>query len=260
MKFCSVPIQIQREILKLTTDEEFQERFAEDEVLNQLDALKYDSFIQYNEWLLTALHGNIKINGLTFKPITLALWSYLYIIKSPFIFTEKPVTSVDIDLFFYLLNTKNFEQPIDQLIQKSIGYCTKILKISYNQANQILQRLLKIQFRVLNMFPRFSSEDYKPVFNVDWLTSIATKVAQVSNYNLHQIYNQISVCQAYYLFAQYCREKGSESIFLRTEEEIMEQEDLRATTLVVERLIELNVIEEKDKQFYIKLIHAQENN
>ena len=175
MKFCSVPIQIQREILKLTTDEEFQERFANDEVLNQLDALKYDSFIQYNELLVTALHSDIKLNGKSFKPITLALWSYLYIIKSPIIFEDKKISMVDLDMFFYLLETKNFAS-LNEVLQKSMNYCNTKLPLTGQQIKTVFQNLLKISFRALNMFPKYRFEGAKPAFNVDWMTSIATKV------------------------------------------------------------------------------------
>lgn len=259
MRFDKLPIQIQRQVEKLTVDEEFQQRFSNDSVLDQLDALKYDPFLEYNE-LQLILHNNITIRGKKLNPITLALWSFLYIIKSPLIFTDKKCTCVDIDLFFYLLETKDYSESIESILKRSANFCIDRMKITYEQADEILQKLIKVQFRVLNMFPKYCSDDFEPVFNVDWLTSIATKVAQVSNYSIAVIYNQISVCEAFYLFAQYCRQKGSESIFLRTEEEIMEQEDLRATTLVVERLIELKVIDEKDKQFYINTIHFQENN
>ena len=258
MNFSKVPLNIQFHIEKLTEDEVFQKRFAEDEVLDQLEQLKYNPFIQYNQ-LQLLLHNKVKFFGLAFNPITLALWSFLYTIKSPIIFKQKDCTMVDLDLFFYLLQTGNFNSTVETLIKNSTNYCKNVLQLSEEQVKQIMQKLVKVSFRVLNMFPKYSSEDCKPVFNVDWLTSIATKVCQVSNYNIQEVYTQISVCEAFYLFAQYCREKGSEAIFLRTEEEILQEEDLRATTLLVERLIELNVLEEKDKQFYINIIHDQEN-
>lgn len=254
MNFTKVPKQIQKEIEKLVVDEQFQRRFAEDEILDQLDELKFDPFVQYNEFQST-IHNNFKIYGIGFKPVTLALWSFLYIIKSPIIFNKNVITDIDIDLFFYLLQTKDFSSPLDSLIKKSTNYCTTVLELTNQQIGDILKKIVRFNFRVLNMFPKFTLEGYKPVFNVDWMTSIATKVCQVSNYNIQQVYNQIPICQAYYLFAQYCREKGSEAIYLRTEEEIMQEQDLRSTTLVVERLIELKVIEEKDKQFYINMIH-----
>lgn len=258
MIFTKVPKQIQVQIQKLTVDEQFQRRFAEDKILDQLDELKFDPFLQYNQ-LQLILHNNYKQYGIGFKPITLALWGFLYIIKSPIIFNKKAITNIDIDVFFYLLQTKDFNSSLQTILKNSSNYCKVALELTDEQIIQVFERIIKINFRVLNMFPSYNLEGYKPVFNVDWLTSIATKVCQVSNYTIDQVYNQISICEAYYLFAQYCRQKGSEAIYLRTEEEIMQEQDLRSTTLVVERLIELKVIEQKEKQFYINLIHNQEN-
>lgn len=256
MNFSKVPKQIQPYILKLTDDDVFLERYDTDEILNQLDQLKYDPFIQFNQFQLV-LNEQLEFNDIKFKPITLALWSYLYVIKSPLIVEEGKITTVDVDLFFYLLETKNFG-PLKSVLEKSTNYCLNNYKLDATQLKDCLQKMIKVSFRVLNMFPKLKVEGNKPTFNVDWLTSIATKAAQVSNYNIKDVYNRISVCEAYYLFAQYCREKGSQSIYLRTEEEIMWEEDLRSTILVVERLIELKAIEQKDKEFYINLIHCEQ--
>lgn len=257
MIFSKVPLNIQVQIQKLVGDQQFQDRFANDEILDQLDQLKYDPFIQYNQ-LQLLFHNKIKLYGKEFNPITLGLWGFLYTIKSPLIFLQKTCTTVDINLFFYLLETKNFTDPIDVLIAKSSHWAKENLNLSLQQIKEALQKIVKVNFRVLNMFPKYKIENNVPVFNVDWITSIASKVVQVSSYTTQQVYNQISVCQAFYLFAQYCREQGNEAIFLRTEEEIMQQQDLRATTLLVERLIELKVIDQDDKQFYINIIHNQE--
>ena len=288
MNFTKVPKQVQPYILKLTNDDVFLQRYDTDEVLNQLDQLKYNPFIQFNQ-LQLIFHNKLKFNVVQnskqdyldksffqtvkdyfhklfcktplqyvqLKPITLALWSYLYTIKSPIIFEEKKISTVDIDMFFYLLETKNFTSP-DVVLQKSLNFCNKNLPITGEQLKYVFQKLLKISFRALNMFPKYKLEGGKPAFNVDWLTSIATKVVQVSNYNIQQVYSEISVCQAYYLFAQFCREKGSEAIYLRTEDEIMQEEDLRSCVLIAERLIELGAINKKDKEFYIDLMHSQE--
>ena len=256
MDFRKIPKQIQPYILQLTDDDVFLERYDTDEELNKLDRLKYDPFIQFNQ-LQLLLNEQLEFDNIKFKPITLALWSYLYNIKSPLILEEGKITTVDIDLFFYLLETKNFG-PLKTVLEKSSNFCFNNYKLTAVQMNEYLTKMIRISFRVLNMFPKLKIEGAKPAFNVDWLTSIATKAAQVSNYNIKDVYNKISVCQAYYLFAQFCREKGSESIYLRTEEEIMWEEDLRSTILIVERLIELKAIEQKDKQFYINLIHSVE--
>lgn len=253
MKFSDVPFEVQIHIEQLVRDKVFQQRFATDEILDQLDALKYDPFIQYNQIQLI-MHNKIKLYGVQFEPMTLGLWSYLYTIKSPFVLNEEKYTTIDLDIFLYLLQTKNYNLELNELIMKSMNYSSQVLNLTQQQTVSVVQKLFKITLRVLNMFPRLQAEK-KAVFNADWITSLVTKVVQVSSYSTQELYKDISMCEVYYLFAQYCREKGSEAIFLRTEEEILAEEDLRATTLVVERLIELGHIDQANKQYYIKLIH-----
>lgn len=273
MNFRQLPIELQFKVAELAEDQQFQKRFNDDQVLNQLDQLKYDPVIEYNEVQL-AFHNKLRfkrmesvkrtfLQKILFKkysqyvqlePVTLGLWAYLYTIKSPVVFTDQQLTTIDIDLFFYLLQEKQYNKPVKQLFTQSMDYCNRKMKISQEQAVQIITYLTKISFRVLNMFPRLQLEQ-KPVFNLDWLTSLVTKVKHVSSYSTQEIYKEIPVCEVYYLFAQYCRQIGSEAIYLRTEEEIMIEQDLRCSTLVVERLIELGHIDETNKTYYINLIH-----
>lgn len=254
MVFASLPQNIQIAIYHLTTDEEFQKRFGDDKVLDQLDDLKYDPFIEYCE-LQLLMHNKLSICNVELEPLTLSLWAYLYTIKSPIVNEEQNITNIDLDLFFYLLQTKNFECDISELLVNSMNYCKEKMNITLDKAIEIFKKLLKVNFRVLNMFPRFQAQR-RSVFNADWMTSIVTKVSKVSSYSTQQLYKQISFCEMYYLFAQYCRENGSEAIYLRTEEEIQKEIDLRSTELVVDRLIEKHVIEEKDRDYYIKQIHV----
>ena len=254
MVFSSLPPEIQFEIYKLTTDDQFQDRFGKDKTLDQLEELKYNPFIQYCQFQLLN-HNKLDFNGIILEPLTLSLWAFLYSIKSPVAVEEESITMIDINLFFYLLQTKKYNVQLKQLYIDSLNYCTEKMKMTEQQAVDIFRKLLQINFRVLNMFPRMKTNK-KPVYNADWMTSIVTKVHQVSSYSTQQLYNQISFCEVYYLFAQYCRENGSEAIYLRTEEEIQIQIDKRSTELVVDRLIEKNVIEAKDRDYYIKQIHV----
>ena len=204
MNFRQLPIELQYEIAKLPADEQFQQRFGTDEKLLQLEQLKYDPVIEYNQVQL-AFHNKIRIRReqyfqpedsnktfiqkviaffhkkeklseyVYFEPITLGLWSFLYTLKSPIVFNNEQLTSVDVDLFYYLLQEKDFDSPPEQLFLKSLNYCGRVLHISQKQAIDIIQKLIKVSFRVLNMFPRIKLQE-KPVFNLDWLTSIVTKV------------------------------------------------------------------------------------
>lgn len=290
MLFATLPQNIQIQIYNLTTDQEFQKRFGEDEKLDQLEDLKYDAFIEYCEGQLL-LHNKLKFRirqiqqvkkgffnklkktlynllgkkdspYIQFEAMTIGLWMYLYTIKSPIVTDEDNISRLDVDLFFYLLQTKDFSDSMQILVVKSLNYCQNVLHINLKTAAEILHKIIRINFRVLNMFPRIKAE-CRGSFNADWITSIATKVAQVSSYSTQEIYKDISFCEVYYLFAQYCRQQGSQSIYLRTEEEIQIEIDLRATELVVERLIEKGVIKDTERDYYIKQIHvinSMENN
>ena len=91
------------------------------------------------------------------------------------------------DLFFYLLQTKNFECDISELLINSMNYCKEKMNLTLDQAVEIFKKLLKVNFRVLNMFPRFQAQR-RSVFNADWITSIVTKVSKVSSYSTQQLY------------------------------------------------------------------------
>lgn len=254
MIFSTLPQDIQYQIYLLTSDDQFQKRFGEDEVLDQLDQLKYDPFIQYCE-LQLMLHNKLKMNEVELEPLTLALWAFLYTLKSPVVTEGENITMLDVNMFFYLLQTKKFDETLDQILQNSMNYCVEKMGVSEVEAVDMFKKLLKINFRVLNMFPRLRIEK-KNVFNGDWMTSIVTKVKQVSSYSTQELYKEISFCEVYYLFAQYCRQNGSEAIYLRTEEEIQIEIDKRSTELIVDRLIEKNVIQQRDREYYIKQIHV----
>lgn len=254
MKFSTLPQSIQYQIYLLTSDDQFQKRFGEDEVLDQLEQLKYDPFIQYCE-LQLMLHNKLKMNEVELEPLTLAMWAFLYTLKSPIVTEGENITMLDVNMFFYLLQTKKFDETLNQILQNSTNYCVEKMGVSEVEAVDMFKKLLKINFRVLNMFPRLRIEK-KNVFNGDWMTSIVSKVKQVSSYSTQELYKQISFCEVYYLFAQYCRQNGSEAIYLRTEEEIQIEIDKRSTELVVDRLIEKNVIQQRDREYYIKQIHV----
>lgn len=286
MKFSTLPQNIQYQILKLTSDEQFQKRFGQDEKLDQLEQLKYDPFIQYCQ-LQLMLHNKIRVNvakrvkqkglwakfiGLLYsyfckqptqqiqlEPLTLGLWAFLYTLKSPIVTEGDNISMLDVNMFFYLLQTKNYDLTLNQLLINSLNYCVEKMGVTEAEAVDIFKKLLKINFRVLNMFPKLKVEK-KSVFNADWLSSIVTKVSQVSSYSTQELYKEIPFCQIYYLFAQYCRENGSQAIYLRTEEEIQIEIDQRSTELVVDRLIEKNVIQQRDREYYIKQIHVVKEN
>ena len=246
MRLERVSKEIQTAVFYLTEDQVFQKRFREDEELDYLQSLEHDKEIEKVQ-LLLALNDTVKINGVELNPITLALYSYLYSIQSNLIFEVDKITTIDLDLFFYLLQTKDYNYDLKQVLIKSMGYCQKVLRLSLKQTVDLFQKIYKIEFKCLNLFPRRGNKSKESLFNVDWMISIVSKVKPLTSYETKQLYKDISLSQIYYYFASYCRMQGDQSIFIRTEDEILFEQDKRMCELVVDRLIEKGVIDQKQR-------------
>lgn len=255
MRLETFPQNIQQAVFNLTEDEQFQKIFAEDKQLDYLESLKHDKQIEKYQLLLT-LNDTINILGVEVNPITLALYSYLYSVKSNIIFDVEKITTVDLDLFFYLLQTKDYGLDFKSVLIKSMGYCQKVMKLSLQEAVNLFQKIYKIEFRCLNLFPR-TGQQKEALFNVDWMISIVSKVKPLTSYSTRELYKDVSLSQIYYYFANYCRMQGDQSIFIRTEEEILYEEDFRMCELVVDRLIEKGVIAKEQRDNVLKQM-AQE--
>lgn len=260
MNLLNLPRNIVNQIGLLTKDQQFQQRFSKDKVLDELDEQKHNQQIQFLQ-LQLLLHKKIRLYGIDFNPITVALFSYLYSIRSPIVVKDADITVIDLNIFFYLLQTKDYNTDIGSVLQKSMNYCERVLKLNIEQATIAFNKMYKVQFRVLSMFPNHSRGDAESLFNLDWALSLVSKVKPLVSYSTEQLYSDVSIMQIYYYFADYCRSNGSEAIFIRTEEQILAEEDERVCQLVLERLVEKNVIKKEQVDKYLKLMitKVQEN-
>ena len=254
MNFRNLPQHIQEGIKTLPTDDEFQHRFATDKVLDEIDAMKTNMADEYKS-LQLVLGNYLKINDKKFHPITPAMWSFLWIIDSPFVNYDKQVNEVDVDIFFFILENGLGDGDSVRIISESLGFTPNILKISYDEGMSIITTLIKISFKPLNLFPKTNSNG-KCLFDADWLTSLTTKVHQVTGYSPEYIMNVLSLTSACYYFAQYRRMNGSDQIYKRTDEEILILEDRRACEMVIYRLIEKGVFPEEEREKWLKEIQT----
>lgn len=250
-----LPQNIQQAVVDLTEDDQFQKIFAEDQKLDYLQSLKHDKQIEFHQFQLM-LRKKLNIFGLEFNPLTIALYSYLYSIKSPIVFDIKSTTMIDLDIFFYLLQTKDFNWNVKQLFSKALGFCQNVLKLNQSQTIKIFEKIYKIEFRCLNLFPK-TDQQKNPLFNVDWVTSLASKVKPLTSYSTQQIYNEVSITEVYYYFANYCRMQGDQRIFIRTEDEILAEQDLRMCQLIVQRLVKKGVIKPEQSNSILKQISQE---
>lgn len=253
MNFRNLPKHIQEGIKELTVDEEFQNRFATDKVLDEIDEMKTNMNDEF-KCIQLVIGNKIKINEKLFSALTPSMWSFLWVIDSPFVNYEKDVKEVDVDMFFYLLENGIGDGDTVRIISDSLKYTEKHLKMTYDEGLSIITSIIKISFKPLNLFPKTNTSGGRNEFDADWLTSLITKVHQVTGYSPDHIMNEMALTSACYYFAQYRRMNGSDQIFKRTDEEILILEDRRASEMIIERLIEKNVIPEDEKEKWFKEI------
>lgn len=92
------------------------------------------------------------------------------------------------------------------------------------------------------------------MFDADWITSLVARVHSVTGESPTKIMNEMSLTAACYYFAQYARMNGDETIYKRSAEEILIEQDKRAVEMICERLIELNVIQREEYFKYYKIM------
>lgn len=261
MDFNKLPPNIMQQVFNLLSDSQYQKRLKEDKVINYLQSQQHDKSIELQQLLLTLYKKNV-IGGIAFKPITFALFSYLYCLKSNIVFEMSKITKDDLDLFFYLLQTKNFTYNISELMKQSYNFGERQYGLTHNDMIVIFNILYKIEFKAFALFPNSSTSEEEPCFNVDWMLNIISKVKPMVSYTTEQLYNQISVSQIYYYYAHYRRMNGDNSIMLRNSQEILDEIDSRTINILITRLIQKGVLQKQDYKKYFDLmkVSKEKNN
>ena len=253
MYYRELPLEIQQAIKALTRDEVFQNRFSNDKVLDDLDAEKYDPSLCYTE-LCCLINVPIFIDDKPYNPVSLLQYVYLWCIQNPLIKNgSRELTEIDLDIFFYTLDNK-IDCDAVSLASKAVGEI-KRRGLELEAAKETAQYLIALSFQPLKMFPQTATVEgsVEVAFDVDWLTSIIAKVQNVTGYSPEKIMNMpLNTCCYYYI--QWCRIQGVKDISKRTSEEILQSQSERTDVLVTERLIELGVIKEEDKQEFLEKI------
>lgn len=258
MDLTKIPIEIGLEIKKLVVDSEFQKRFGEDEALDRLYAQIHNKDIEFNQLMLTLKRRTI-INGIAFKPITITLLSYLYAIQSSIINDKSNITIEDMNIFFYLLQTGDYTHDLKQLFVNSTDYCQKVLHLDARKMIFIFNRLYTIQFKVLSLFPRTQIGD-QPHFDVDWMFGIISKVKPYVSYTTSELLTEVSISQIYYWYAQFRKNNGDNSLYIRPNEQILDEIDTRTIDLVIFRLIQKGILKKDQYKEYFDLMKQTKEN
>ena len=252
MFFKNLPDYIKKEIIKLASDDEFQERFGSDKRLDEIDEMKIN-MVEEHQLLQLLLKNTLTINDKIFKALTPVIWSYLWVIESPFVKVDKNVSNVDVDIFFYLLEHGVGDLDPVRITSESLQFTSRSIQISYEDAVDIIYRMIRLSFKPLSMFPKTTSSE-ENFYDADFLTALIAKVHSVTGYTPEYILNEMSMTAVCYYFVQVSRLNGSQNIKRQTPEEILIMQDYRASELVIDRLIEKGVIQPEEREKYLKII------
>lgn len=254
MYFKRLPKHIQEGIKYLAIDDVFQKQINEDKILEQL----YDQEIDYEfekQCTLTALDIPIKLHGHKFKALTPLAWQILWTYRSPIVTGKlNELQTSDIDLFFYLLETPD---PMD-CIDKSKDFFLNNYNDIIEFIPDILDRIIKIAFFPLSLFPVGKSGNADPVYDVDWLMQLIVVATKMTNMTLDEAMKKpmMTICS---LRVQYAKLNGVQNIERTPPQEVLAQEDYRICELIINRLEELHILRDGDsKEELLKLMTEKE--
>jgi hypothetical protein len=253
MYFHALPKNIQTAIIGLTTDDVFQNRFATDPILDSIEGLKENLPDEY-KGLLSVLNHRLRLNNKDLPCITPAVWSFLWVSESPFITGARIPEEIDIDYFLYILYHGVGDGDTINLLRNSVKFTQDVLKWDLKEAIGLIRASILYAFRPLKLFPQSTGGSNRISFDADWLTSVVAKVHAVTGYSPEYIIHTMSLSACCYYFAQYRRQQGDDTIYKRTDEEILILQMERSVELICERLIELNVIHPDEREKYKKIM------
>lgn len=165
------------ELLYLTQSDEFQQIFASDPELDQLEAQRYDEKLEFH--LTMEALGQVFCAGTQpIRSITPAIWSLLWTLGNRYTRDEKP-TETDADLFLWVLSQtplKSFQ--LSELPGEASGFFKKA-GLSFQDADLVIREMIDAAFAPLSLLPPKPDDEIR--FDSDWLVRISGIAARESN-------------------------------------------------------------------------------
>jgi len=221
---------------RVYADAVFRERLASDAVLSALmNAPRTPEQERKKEFLL-AVGGNPCICGIVVNPLTLGMLSILGYVGSPFLFRSSSLRPLDADIALYIFLTgrealKSADLEADVMAHFSIAH-----DIDRAKAAREIYELVALSTAPLDMLPDDGERSGKQcLFDVDWLTSIASQVHEASGEPADKIIWEMPLHMALSFLIQ-AKRKTVRGIDRKTDaEKIL----ARVDELIAERLAEM---------------------
>ena len=170
------------EELKRLASREFSDLLAADPVLKDLRARltnRKDTIPASLDSIL--LTGGDRIGKLPVLPLTTANWAFLWIVENPFVIGADQVSSIDLDIFLYVLacpDLRKLKFPVTSLAVEARDYAAAT-GLESDQVIHEIQSVIANAFSPLAMLPRSDDSGSEEVFYdgawLAWIASVAVK-------------------------------------------------------------------------------------
>ena len=197
------------------------------------------------------------------------------------------VTMDDLDRFFYLLEHGVQEDPdttIDVVVDLGIDksrWWKRLLKIKKmkvvtmhrwegycmrhgwtpEQACDLISSVIKDAFYPLKMLPgtsKVTTGKQEIIYDLAWLVSVVSAVHRTCGALQAEIMHTMPMMLALHYYVQAGIDAGVKGIGRRTSDELALAYDKRSCELISERLAELKVIKEEEKEMYAQMMMGNE--
>ena len=247
MYFSQLPKKIQEGIVYLTKDKVFKQQLNEDKVLDDLD----DQEIDYDyEKLQTEILLGRRINLFNhlFKPISALALHILWTHRCPVICGKGEYHISDVDMFFYVIETEDPEDVLDRSKNFTLNNYADIAE----QIPEVIHTLMKTAFSPLSLFPATEAKGGdEAIFDAEWLCRTCAIAMQIEHEPFAVMMHR-SLLELEFMLIEYAKMNGTQNIGRTPPQEILRQKDFRICELIVNRLCELNIITEDQKEDLVK--------
>lgn len=180
--------------MELLAGKEFNDILAGDAVLQELEKSRYNSEAEKQLLLEVLQLGDYRIGKLPVRPLTVAKWSFLWMLESPFV-VGGAVQIHDLDIFLYvlsLIDLRDINCPFEEIAKQSDGYALAT-DLGAEELIAEVKSVIKSSFLPFEMltFGVSVNSDDSGVYDGIWACSMAAAAARESgmvfDYCLHNM-------------------------------------------------------------------------
>ena len=228
--------------LFLASSTEFEAFLQNDPVLEKLDSCRID-YEQEKDLLFDVFCGTWTVaGGVPVAPITPAVWSVLWAIRSPF--TKRGATTAqarDVAVFLYLLSHGVSGLGFSTLEQDAIneGATYGLPEDADDLAGEIYA-LINVAFAPLKMLPDSIETSEDPVYDSDWLLSVCSVAAVESGLTLQKAMFDLPLSVVFGLLVIRARKANPDKHYRKRSPEWVSKQELDRVNELSELFIKQN--------------------